>query len=57
MQLFKAYELDAQQCKEHIILFKEQTVIIADQINKDIEEYGPIKFSIGLSLQFVASVL
>ena len=57
MQLFKAYELDAQQYKEHIILFKEQTVIIADQINKDIEEYGPIKFSIGLSLQFVASVL
>ena len=26
-------------------------VILADEINKDIEEYGPIKFSFGLSLQ------
>ena len=49
---FKAYEIEAEKYKDSVILFDDKKSVLIEQINKDIQEYNGVKFSIGLSLQF-----
>ena len=49
---FKAYEINAEKYKDPVILFDDKKSVSIEQINKDIQEYNGVKFSIGLSLQF-----
>ena len=48
----KAYEINAEKYKDPVILFDDKKSVLIEQINKDIQEYNSVKFSIGLSLQF-----
>ena len=51
---FKTYEIDAHTYKEPSALFGDKKSMLVNQINQDIREYNGIKFSIGLSVQFVS---
>ena len=49
---FKAYDINAEKYQDPVILLDDKKSVLIEQINKDIQEYNSVKFSIGLSLQF-----